>query len=171
MSSRTIYDNNFAFNNLNVKSLIFGDNSKQTTAYTGTPTPPTPTNYLYDVSLNLSCSTGSANLQNNLIILNSNLSTSSLYFYDASNNPINNFLITFSNTFTSDLIITFLNNMTIKPINPTSAFCYIINNNDGNLTYGTINLLTNGNLTINFNNIQIQSTSTFTIYLSTFNFI
>jgi hypothetical protein len=170
MSSRTILDNNFAFNNLSVKSLIFGDNSKQITAYTGTPTP-TPTNYLYDVSLNLSCSTGSANLQNNLIILNSNLSTSSLYFYDASNNPINNFLITFSNTFTSDLIITILNNMTIKPINPTSAFCYIINNNDGNLTYGTINLLTNGNLTINFNNIQIQSTSTFTIYLSTFNFI
>ena len=58
--------------------------------------------------------------------------------------------------------------MTAKPSYTTSEFCYIINNTSGVLSYGTINLLSNGNLTLNFPSVQINTTST--ILITTFQF-
>jgi hypothetical protein len=189
MSSKSIYGSDFQFKRLHFNDvsynkffdssiilndlvrLNFFDGTSQTTAYLGNS--PTPINYTYNIlsSTSLICSTGTANLQNNIIIFNSNTGyQGSLYFNDASNNPINSFNITFSNNFTSALIITLLNNMTAKPSYATSEFCYIINNANGVLTYGTINLLTNGNLTLNFNNIQITNTSSYTLYITSFKF-
>jgi len=189
MSAKTIYGSDFQFNTIhfndvsynkffnssiklnNLEQLNFEDGSRQITAYLGNS--PTPRDFSYNIlpSTNLICSSGYANLQSTLNILNSNTGyQGSLYFNDATNNSINSFNISFSSTFTSSLIITLLSNMTTTPSYNTSAFCYIINNSNGNLTYGTINLLTNGNLTINFNNIEIVSSSSYTLYITSFKF-
>lgn len=189
MSSRTIYGSDIQFNRIHfndapygkyfnrsiilneLEQLNFNDGTQQTTAYLGNS--PTPTDYTYTIlsTTNLICNTGTANLEDNLIIFNSNTGyQGSLYFNDASNNPITSFNITFSNTFTSSLTITFLSNMTIKPSYTTSQFCYIVNNNLGSLTYGTIILLSNGNLTVNFNNIEISSLYTYTLNITSFKF-
>jgi hypothetical protein len=189
MSAKSIYGSDFQFNRIHfndvsyskyfnssiilndLNQLNFSDGSQQTTAYLGNS--PLPVDYTYNIlpTTNLICSTGTANLTNQLIILNSNTGyQGSLYFNDASNNPITSFNISFSSTFTSALTITLLSDMTKKPSYTTSQFCYIINNNNGNLTYGTIILLSNGNLTINFNNIQIVNTSSYTLYITSFKF-
>lgn len=187
MSAKSIYGSDFQFKTLHfndtsynrffnssiilndLEQLNFYDGTQQTTAYLGNS--PTPINYTYNIlsSTSLICSTGTANLQNNLIVFNSNTGyQGSLYFNDASNNPITRFNINFSTPFTGNFTITLLNNMTVKPSYTTSEFCYIINNNSGVLSYGTINLLTNGNLTLNFPSVQINTSST--ILITTFQF-
>jgi hypothetical protein len=187
MSSRTIQGGNIQFNSIHFnnqpytkyfnKSIIlndleqlnFNDGTQQTTAYLGNS--PTPINYTYNIlsTTSLICSTGTANLQNEIIIFNSNTGyQGSLYFNDASNNPITSFNISFSTPFTGNFTITLLTNMTAKPSYTTSEFCYIINNTSGVLSYGTINLLSNGNLTLNFPSVQINTTSK--ILITTFQF-
>ena len=187
MSSRTLYGSDVQFNTIHFnnqsyskffnKSIIlndleqlnFEDGTSQTTAYLGNS--PTPINYTYTIlsTTALVCTQGTANLQNNLIIFNSNTGyQGSLYFNDASNNPITSFNISFTNSFTGNFTITLLTNMTAKPSYTTSEFCYIVNNTSGVLSFGTINLLSNGNLTLNFPNVQINTTST--IYITTFQF-
>jgi hypothetical protein len=187
MSAKSIYGTDFQFKTLHfndtsynrffnssiilndLEELNFEDGTQQTTAYLGNS--PTPINYTYTIlsSTSLVCTQGTANLQNNLIIFNSNTGyQGSLYFNDASNNSITSFNISFTNSFTGNFTITLLTNMTAKPSFSTSEFCYIVNNTSGVLSFGTINLLTNGNLTLNFPNVQINTTST--IYITTFQF-
>jgi len=189
MSAKSIYGSDFQFNTLHFNDtsynkffnssiilndlvrLSFFDGSQQTTAYLGNS--PTPINYTYNINdaTDLSCNTGTANLENDIIIFNSNTGyQGSLYFNDASNNPITSFNISFSSIFTSDLTITLLSNMTVKPSYTTSDFCYILNNYNGVLTYGTIILLSNGNLTLNFNNIEISNLYSYTLYITSFKF-
>jgi len=189
MSAKSIYGADFQFNTIHFnatpynkffnKSIIlndlvqlnFNDGSIQTTAYLGNS--PLPVDYTYNIlpTTNLNCSTGTANLTDEIIVLNSNTGyQGSLYFNDASNNPITSFNISFSSSFTGSLTINLLENMTKQPSYTTSQFCYIINNDNGNLTYGTIILLSNGDLTINFNSIQIVSSSSYTLYITSFKF-
>jgi hypothetical protein len=187
MSSRTIYGSDIQFNTIHFnnapytkyfnKSIIlndlvqlnFNDGSTQTTAYLGNS--PTPINYTYNIlsTTPLVCTQGTANLQNNISILNTNTGyQGSLYFNNSSNNPITSFNITFSTSYTGNFSITLLTNMTAKPSNTTAEFCYIINNSSGVLSFGTVSLLTNGNLILNFPNVQIDTSST--IYITTFQF-
>jgi len=189
MSAKTIFGSDFQFNTIHfnnvnyekyfnssiilndLQQLNFSDGSHQTTAYLGNS--PNPQNYTYNItpSTDLICSNGVANLQNEIIIFNSNTGfQGSLYFNDTNNDLITNFNITFSNSFNDSLIITFLNNMTVKPSYSTNSFCYIMDNYSGIITYGSIILLSNGNLTINFNNIQIINSSIYTIYIYSFKF-
>jgi hypothetical protein len=189
MSAKSIYGADFQFNRIHfnnvtyekyfnssiilndLQQLNFSDGSYQTTAYLGNS--PNPQNYTYNImpNINLICSNGVANLQNEIIIFNSNTGfQGSLYFNDSNNDLITNFNIIFSNSFNDNLIITLLNNMTVKPSYSTSSICYIIDNFSGIMTYGSIILLSNGDLTINFNNIQIINSSIYTIYIYSFKF-
>jgi len=172
MSSKTIFDNDFQFNNLNLSKLIFSDNSQQTTAYLGNSPEPRQTIYPITTSTILYCNNGlTAVSTSNFQIVNLyTVNLGSLYFQNPNNENITSTEIVFSNNYSGNLEITLLNDISLHPIITSSSFAYFIQNSTGILIYGNLQLNKTGSLVAYFNNVNIIQLETYTINFFTFQY-
>jgi hypothetical protein len=169
MSSRTILDNDFEFNNLHLNHLQFSDNSIQTTAYLGNS--PLPSQVVYNLPINtqLITNNGYSTILENVKIINLHTGfMSGLYFQDSSGNNINSLNINFSNSFTGNLQITLIDVINSLPYYTSSFAISIINDTTKTLTFGNIIINKTGSLITIFDDININNTNTYTLNVLTY---
>jgi len=172
MASKTIFDTDFQFNNLNLSKIIFSDNSEQTTAYLGNSPAPRQIIYPITTSTILYCNNGlTAVTTSNFQIVNLyTVFVGALYFQNPNNENINSTELVFNNTYSGNLEITLLNDVALHPIITSSSFAYFIQNSTGILIYGTLQLNNSGSLVAYFNNVNIIQLETYTLNFFTFQY-
>lgn len=165
MSSKTIFEADFSFENLNIKKLIFNDNSEQSTAYLGNQPLPRQTIYPITTSTILNCNNGlTAVSTSSFQIVNLySVDIGGLYFQDISNNNLSSVNIVFSNSYNGNLEITLLPEISSNPNITTSAFATFENISTSILTFGNITINNNGSVVAMFKNVDIIQLNEYTL--------
>jgi hypothetical protein len=173
MSSKTIYDGDFKFDNLSINELRFGDGSIQTTGYLGNSPIPRQTVYPITTSTILNCNNNlTAVSTSNFQIVNLyTVYMGGLYFQDTSNNNLSSVNVVFSNSYNGNIQIQLLNDISLHPIITTSAYATFLNNANGVITFGDITINNNGSVVANFPNVQIVFQQPYTITFFTIPYI
>jgi hypothetical protein len=165
MSSRTILDNDFEFNNLHLNKLQFSDNSIQTTAYLGNS--PLPSQVIYNIPNNTQLDVNFSGYSTILSEINVvNLHTgfiSVLYFQNSTFNNIISVNLSFSDNYNGNLEITLLPTINNDPYYTTNFATTLTNTQTGTLTFGNIIVNKAGSLVASFNNVEINNTSTYSL--------
>jgi hypothetical protein len=170
MSSRTILDNDFEFNNLHLTKLQFSDNTVQTTAYNGSS--PLPQQIVYPITTTtiLYCNNNlTATTSTNFQIVNLfTMFNCALFFQDVNDNNISYFDLNFSNSITNTTLeITLLNSIGRNPLINTAIFAYLVEISTGILTYCSININTDGSVVVIINNVNITQSQTYRLNVFT----
>jgi hypothetical protein len=170
MSDSTIFNNQFKFSTLSLSNkLIFKDGSIQTTAYTGTDNLNTST-YVIN-TLNDATNGVIGELSSPLTLINVYTTLGGSFYF--TNNNINqpNLYLIFNKVLTGDISLTIYDVNNNSPLYTTNNNIYIINVVNGTLFYGFTEFNTSGVLSFNFNNISINDTDGFVLYISSFQYL
>lgn len=168
MSTRTIQNNAFSLSTLKItKKIIFPDGTEQTTAYTGDNILNTSTYTITQfIDGGIIC-----NLSNPLTLINTYGTNTGSFYFQQNNLNINNIDVSFNVNYSGDVSLNIYDITNNSPSYTTNNIIYIINNYDKTLYYGNIQFYTSGLLTLIFDNIDIVAGTSYTISLTTFNYM